>query len=182
MKTRMSLVGRRRLGRSARVRLVAASAVIVVALVVAICTAGVAYVDRPSRGADERSAVQNAATTAVRAVMTLNADGSQPPDVAAHLTDPVATRHLVEGPDMVLPRAHELGVAVRVQVVGTAVHDLTPTSAQVLVFADQTVTAAGNGAAAPSTQRTPVVRWVSMRKVGATWLMSDLRTAGDVTR
>lgn len=132
----------------------------------------------------QRQAVLTATRDAVTAIMTFApTDSAVTRDAAAaHLTGTLLLRYRTEGPDVVLPTATETGASMKVGVQGVGVHTYATDRAEVLVFADQTISIPGPSGAATGDGRTPVARWAIMRNVEGNWRLAALGAVGDITR
>ena len=178
------LVVHHSLPRRARRVLLAASLIVVVALVVAAVSWTRAYTDRPSPDDAERTALLTATERIVEQTLRVapNASEKQRGTVAAGLTDPLATRYAVRGPDAVLPGAVAGGLTVGADVVDAGVASYTTSAARVLVFVDETLGNSAGPSDENSPTRTPIARWAHMRNVDGNWLLADLTPVGDITR
>ena len=90
---------------------------------------------------------------------------------------------------MVLPGARASSIGLKTTVVGAGLSELSGDRAKVLVFLDQSATAADgqkpigfSETADAGVAKTSSARWAFMRKVNGNWLLSDLQPVGDVTR
>ncbi|MCM3894930.1 hypothetical protein ND991_06870 [Gordonia sputi] len=178
------LVDHHRLLRRARGALLAASLIVVVALVVAAVSWTRAYTDRPSPDDATRSALLTATERIVEQTLRVapNASEKQRDTVAAGLTDPLATRYALHGPDAVLPGTVAGRLTVGADVVDAGVASYTTSAARVLVFIDETLGNSAGSSDENSPTRTPIARWAHMRNVDGNWLLADLTPVGDITR
>lgn len=130
----------------------------------------------------QRHALLAQTSAAVTALMTFGPGTAAPARGAVedYLTGPLLLRYRGAGPDVVLPGAVENDAAMSVRVVGVGVDTYADDRAQVIVFADQTISLpAMTPGTAPQPAPASVARWATMRNVGGNWRLADLDTVGD---
>ncbi|MFI8772721.1 hypothetical protein ACIGKQ_11240 [Gordonia sp. NPDC062954] len=173
------------LGRRGRRRVIVATAIAFVAVVVTVVGLIGAARSRPVPDDTQRTAVLTATDAAVTALLSYTPDETERDrhEVLAQLTAPIDEAYRAQGVDVVLPGAIEAGMTLSAQVVGAGVEEFTAERAWVLVFVDQTVSIpAATDTGDRDDDRTPTARWATMRNVEGNWRLADLAMVGDVTR
>ena len=187
----MTALIRARRGPRRRRRLIAALSIVAA---VALIVSAVAWTRTADAGSHpdsaERADLEAAARAVVLAVMTVDPTQLHREGVRGRLADPLLSRFDAVGADVVLPGAIASSARISATVVALAVSDYQPQNARVLAFIDQRVrvphTGAGNSADTSKSeqqeQQIPVEKWLLMRRVNETWLLSDMTPVGDVTQ